>query len=366
MSIHSIDGEPWKTKLDRISELSAGDKSIKFNNLGHLIDISMLKEQYHLLEGNKAVGIDGITKIAYGERLEENLKQLLARIRKGTYNPQPAKWIEIPKEDGSKRPLAIACLEDKLVQSTVNVILASIFEPLFLNCSYGFRPGKSCHDALRALNQSTFHYWDGAIVEIDLRQCFNSISHEKLMGCLSNKISDKRFLRLVTILLKTPTLQGKQVIPNQKGCPQGSILSPILCNIYLHEVIDSWFAQIRQTHLRGKAELIRYCDDMVFVFQRKEDAERFYNVLPKRLTKYELTLHEEKSQLICSGHAAAARSHNQGKRLPTYKFLGFTCYWGKTRNGYWRLKFIGKPDSNREYEALSKLIEEPVYSQENP
>lgn len=344
MTIHSIDGQSWKAKLERISELSSQVKSMRFNNLGHLINLSLLKEQYHLLDGNKAVGIDSMTKTAYGEQLEANLKQLLQRIRRGTYRPQPAKWVEIPKEDGSKRPLAIACLEDKVVQSAVNVILTQIYEPLFLISAYGFRPGKSCHDALKALNQSTFRYWNGAVAEIDLRQCFNTIPHNKLMDCLSKKISDKRFLRLINILLKTPILQGKQVIPNERGCPQGSILSPLLCNIYLHEAIDSWFGEISRTHLQGKAELIRYCDDMVFVFQRQEDAKRFYRVLPKRLEKYGLTLHQEKSQLIASGHIAAAHAHSQGKRLPTYKFLGFICYWSKTRNGYWRLKYKSRRD----------------------
>lgn len=344
MTIHSNDGPSGLTKLDRISERSAADKDIVFNNLGHLINVSLLRELYHQLDGNKAVGTDNVTKLSYGVNLEINLKKLLQSIRRGTYRSQPARLVEIPKEDGSKRPLAISCLEDKLVQSAINLILNKIYEPLFLPGSYGFRPKKSCHDALRALNKSTFQFWNGAVVEIDLRKYFNSIPHEQLMDCLRKKISDERFLKLIDTLLKTPVLQGQQITANDRGCPQGSIISPTISNIYLHYVIDTWFEEISKSHLEGKTELVRYCDDMVFVFKRKRDAERFYKVLPKRLEKYGLSLHEDKSQLLPSGHEVALQADKYGRRLKTYKFLGFTCYWGKTRKGYWRLKYSSRQD----------------------
>jgi RNA-directed DNA polymerase len=344
MTIHSKDGISGLTKLERISKRSAEETNLVFNNLGHLINMTLLKELYHQLDGSKAVGIDNVTKISYGENLEANLTSLLQRIRRGTYRPQPARLVEIPKDDGSRRPLAISCLEDKLAQSAVNIILSKIYEPLFLPCSFGFRPNKSCHDALRTLNKSTFQYWSGAVVEIDLRKYFNTIPHSQLMDCLRKKIADERFLKLVSTLLKTPVMQGKQIIPNDLGCPQGSIVSPIMSNIYLHEVIDTWFHQISKSHLQGKTDLIRYCDDMVFVFQYKKDAERFYQVLPQRLEKYGLSLHKEKSQLLRSGHTVASLANKTGKRLETYKFLGFICYWGKTRNGYWRLKFTSRRD----------------------
>jgi len=344
MTIHSNDGPTWLTKLQRISERSAANSSTVFNNLGHFINVALLKELYHQLDGNKAVGIDKVTKEDYRATLDENLEALLKRIRRGTYRPRPARLVEIPKEDGSKRPLAIACLEDKLVQSAINLILNKIYEPLFLPGSYGFRPKRSCHDALRALNKSTFQFWNGAVVEIDLRKYFNSIPHEQLMDCLRKKISDERFLKLVNILLITPTLQGKQIIANDRGCPQGSCLSPTISNIYLHEVIDTWFEKISKSHLKGRTELVRYCDDMVFVFQRMHDAKRFYQVLPKRLEKYGLSLHQEKSQLLQSGHSVALYANKYSRRLKTYKFLGFTCYWGKTRNDHWRLKFTSRED----------------------
>lgn len=344
MTIHSNDGLSGQTKLERISELSAKNKTFVFNNVGHVINMALLREVFHQLDGTKAVGIDKVTKVDYGNNLDTHLENLLKRLRRGTYQPQPARLIEIPKEDGSSRPLAISCLEDKLVQSAVNLILTAIYEPLFLSYSYGFRPNKSCHDALRALQNTTYQFWNGAVAEIDLQKCFNTIPHEKVLECLRKKIADKRFLALINRLLKTPILIGNKSMVNEIGCPQGSILSPVLSNIYLHEVIDDWFKRISQTHFSGKAEMVRYCDDSVFIFQKQNDAKRFYDVLPKRLEKYGLALHAEKSQLIASGHHMALKANQQGSRLPTYQFLGFTCYWGKSRSGYWRLKFTSRRD----------------------
>ncbi len=358
MTIHSKDGQSGKTKLERISERSAKDKDIVFNNVGHIIDWTMLNKTYALLDGNKAVGIDGVTKEQYGRNLEKNLKQLLIRIRRGTYRPKPARVVEIPKEDGSTRPLAISCLEDKLVQGAVNEILTSIYEPIFLPVSYGFRSGKNCHQALKALNNYTSRCYNGAVVEIDLRKCFNTIPHQGILSCLRKKISDKRFLKLVCHLLKTPEItEDKRVVTNERGCPQGSTCSPTLANIYLHEVIDEWFEKIKRENFRGGAEMVRYCDDMVFIFQNLENAKRFYDVLPKRLEKYELSLNAEKSQLIRSGRKAAAEAATQGKRLATYHFLGFTCYWGKSRKGFWRLKLTSRRDRfTKKLKGLRKYL----------
>jgi len=361
MTIHSKDGVSGQTKLERISELSAQNKDLVFNNLGHLLNVTLLKELFHRLDGNKAVGIDNVTKANYGKCLDENLANLLKRIRRNTYRPQPARLVEIPKADGSSRPLAISCLEDKLVQSAVNLILTKIYEPLFLPYSYGFRANKNCHDALRSLSKTTYQFWYGAVAEIDLRKCFDTIPHGKLLDCLQKKISDKRFLRLISCLLKTPIIKGEQITVNEIGCPQGSILSPTLSSIYLHEVVDSWFSEISKTHFKGKAEMVRYCDDMVFIFQRQDDAARFYQVLPKRLGKYGLTLHTEKSRLIQSGHMLAMRANQQGKRLPTYQFLGFTCYWGRARNGYWRLKYTSRRDRFTEkLKGLRKFLQKQL------
>lgn len=194
---------------------------------------------------------------------------------------------------------------------------------------------------------STYHFQNGAVAEVDLQKYFNSIPHEKLFDFLRKKITDQRFLRLIGVLLKSPILQGGKAISNTIGCPQGSCVSPTLANIYLHEVIDTWFEEIKIHHLRGKAELIRYADDIVFSFQHMDDAKRFYHVLPKRLEKFGLSLNEEKSQLIASGHKANLVAVSRGERLATYKVLGFVCYWGKSRGGYFRLKYSSRSDRFR-------------------
>lgn len=344
MTVHSKDRKSWLTKLERIGELSAQNRQLVFNNIGHVINADMLKEQFQLLDGNKAVGIDKVTKASYGENLDNNINTLIQKVRRGTYKPKPAKITEIPKEDGSTRPLAISCLEDKLVQLAVSTILSKIYEPLFLPCSYGYRPGKSCHDALRALNQATYKHPNGAIVEIDIRKYFNTIPHKVLMKLLRNKMSDNRFLRLIETLITAPIRVNKLDTTNTCGCPQGSIISPILANIYLHHVIDEWFNYITRSHFRGKAKMIRFADDMVFSFERQDDAKRFYAVLPKRLAKAGLEMHMEKSQLIPAGRLVALNAHQSNKHIPTFKFLGFTCYWGKSHKGFWRLKYTSRKD----------------------
>ncbi len=263
MTVHSDDGLSWLTKLERIGEKSAGNKQRVFNNLGHLLNSDMLKGQFLRLDGNKAVGIDRMTKAAYGEHLDENIQNFILRIRRGTYHPKAARITEIPKEDGSKRPLAISCTEDKLIQLAVSDILSWIYEPLFMPCSYGFRPGLNCHAALKALQQQTYRNGKGAVVEIDIRKYFNMIPHDELMNILRKKISDCRFLRLIEVLITAPVIVDKETSRNVRGCPQGSILSPVLANIYLHHVIDGWFDEISRSHIHGRAEMVRYADDSV-------------------------------------------------------------------------------------------------------
>lgn len=344
MAVQTEDGKQQTTKLERISKRAQYKRDTIFNNIGHVVDLDLLRASYRQLEGKKAVGIDGVTKASYGVNLENNLQDLLGRLRRNAYKPQASRLVEIPKEDGSTRPLAISCFEDKIVQQSVSNILTLIFEPDFLPCSYGYREKKNGHEALRALMKHSNQNADGVTIEIDLRKYFNSIPHENLRNILQEKISDKWFLKLVEKLMRSPVLTNGKAELNKRGCPQGSIVSPILSNIYLHHVIDNWFSNIRKTHLRGKAELIRFADDMVFVFQRKDDAERFYQTLPKRLEKYGLKLHEDKSSMIRSGSLAAKEAEERGERLPVYKFLGFTCYWGKSRNGRWRLKYKSRSD----------------------
>lgn len=346
MTVPSIDRQiSGETKFDRLNARAKTQPQDVFNNLGHILDAEFLEQTYHQLEDKKAVGQDRMTKQKYGEKLTENIQSLVRRIRQGCYRPQPARVIEIPKEDGSKRPLVISCFEDKLVQSAVSKVLTCLYEPMFLSCSYGFRVGQKSHDALKALNQHAYPCWDGAVVEIDLRQYFDTIPHEELHKMLKHKISDRRFLKLITTLVTAPVDCHQVIKVNSRGCPQGSILSPILANIFLHEVIDVWFEDLKQHHFKGRANEVRYADDMVFIFQSPQEAQRFMDVLPKRLSKYGLEMNQNKSRLIRSGQNVAEREHKARRRLPTYHFLGFTVYWGKARHGkWWRMKFISRRD----------------------
>jgi RNA-directed DNA polymerase len=341
---HSLARESSQTGLDRIGLRAKAYPDAVFNNVGYAITEWLLFESFSALSSRKAVGIDKVTKDMYELNLSSNISNLLKKIRKGTYRPKPVRIVEIPKEDGSTRPLAISCLEDKIVQMAIAQILTQIYEPMFLPCSYGFRPERNCHQALRALNAATYAFRDGAVVEIDIRKCFNMIPHEPLMNILKTKITDSRFLNLIETLITVPILKDGEAIPTTRGCPQGSIVSPILANIFLHHAIDVWFTEIKRSHLKERAELIRYADDMVFVFESSHDAARVWKVLGKRLNKYGLEIHENKSRILESGGQAAKRAEKTGKRMPTYQFLGFTCYWGKTKKGFWRLKLKSRAD----------------------
>jgi RNA-directed DNA polymerase len=356
MSVQTDDGKQKITKLESIGRRAQYRKDTVFNNIGHVVDLDLLRECYHELDRKKAIGIDGVTKEVYGGQLEGNLQDLLARIRRRAYKPQASRVVEIPKEDGSRRPLAISCFEDKIVQLAVSKLLTAIFEPQFLSCSYGYREGMNGHEALRALMKHSNKFPNGTTVEIDLRKYFNTIPHDKLQGILAEKITDKLFLKLVERLIRAPIMVSGKAELNRVGCPQGSVTSPILSNIYLHYVVDQWFAEISKSHFKGQAEMVRFADDMVFVFQESEDAERFYRVLPKRLEKYGLKLHEDKSSMLKSGKKEAEAAESRGERLPTYKFLGFVCYWGKSRDGSWRLKYKSRSDR-----MTSKLKELKAY-----
>jgi len=293
MTVLTAYGDQKTTKLECIGKRAIHRKDTVFNNIGYVVDLDLLRECYHELDGKKAIGIDGVTKEAYGRGLEGNLQDLLERIRRHAYKPQASRLVEIPKEDGSTRPLAISCFEDKIVQLAVSKLLTAIFGPQFLPCSYGYREGTNGHEALRALMKHSNQFSQGATLEIDLRKYFNSIPHAKLQGILEERISDKRFLKLVEKLIRSPVIINGKTELNRLGCSQGSIISPILSNIYLHHVVDNWFSAISKSHLQGRAEMVRFADDIVFIFQKSEDAEKFYKVLPKRLDKYGLKLNED-------------------------------------------------------------------------
>jgi group II intron reverse transcriptase/maturase len=322
--------ETTETKLKRIAWLSASDEQKVFNNLMHLVNEESLAANFNALDRRKAVGIDGIDKEKYGSQLTANLKLLVNKLKSMSYRPGNLRRVLIPKEGkpGAIRPLGISNFEDKLFQKVMQNILESIYEPLFLECSYGFRPGRGCHDAVRKLRQYTLDNNVETIMDIDLTNYFESIDHKLLLNVLQEKIGDKRFIRYIARMLKAGILSKGELILADEGTAQGSIASPILSNIFAHHVIDKWFEDTVKPHCRGKVELFRYCDDAVICCQYISDALRVKKALAGRLEKYKLNLSEEKTKMVSFSRDGYA----QGGKQESFDFLGFTFYWGKSRN----------------------------------
>jgi RNA-directed DNA polymerase len=344
VSEHSTEHKTSASKLARVEVKSRTEPATVFNNLGHIIDLELLRDCYRTLDGSKAVGRDGVTKDSYGKDLDVNLKGLLLRIRKGTYIPQASRVVEIPKLDGNTRPLAIACFEDKLVQESCKRILERIYEPLFLSESFGFRPGLNCHKALVALDGHLKSPNNGAVIDVDLKRAFDTIPHKHLEGMLREKISDERFVHLLLKLMKAEVIDADGKIKKQTcGVPQGSILSPLLCNVFLHFVVDEWFRKQNVERYFGTCTLVRYADDMVFTAPNIEAAKHLHTLLSERLLSYGMTLHEGKTRVIANGRATALRSALQGTKVPSFTFLGFVHVWGEsvaksTGKKFWRVK----------------------------
>jgi group II intron reverse transcriptase/maturase len=290
------------------------------------------------------VGIDKVTKDEYGKDLEANLENLLKMIRQGSYHPKASRIHEVAKADGSMRPLAISCFEDKIVQEAAKQIVERIFEPIFLECSHGFRPNRSCHTALIALNRHLMSWNCGAVLEIDLQKYFNTIPHEPLIRMLKLKISDDRFLHLIIKLLKAPVQKSDGSLEqNEMGSPQGSILSPVLANIYLHYVLDLWFRHINNREYQGTGQMVRYADDAVFTFKTLAAAETFRKQLIERLSQFGIAINEAKTQAIINGPRGVRACAKEGMRMPVFSFLGFLHVWGKGWNrkekiSFWRVK----------------------------
>jgi group II intron reverse transcriptase/maturase len=281
------------------------------------------------------VGVDGITKEEYGQRLEENLRELHGRLKSMRYRHQPIRRVHIPKAKGKKRPIGIPSLEDKIVQGALREVLEVIYEQDFLECSYGFRPKRSAHEALRAVDQMVSREGIVVILEADIQAFFDSIDRKKLMEKLRIRVADPPFLRLISKCLHAGVLDGEEYSRPDEGTAQGSIISPMFGNVYLHYVLDQWFEHDIKPCLKGHARLIRYADDFVVGFERQDDAKRVLEVLHKRMAKYGLTLHPEKTRLI---PFERPRKGQNGRSAPgTFDFLGFTMYWCKTRRGSWRL-----------------------------
>jgi group II intron reverse transcriptase/maturase len=353
--------ETISTRRQRIAELARQSPQAAFTTLAHHIDIDWMVEAYRRTRKDGAVGVDGQTAKDYAVDLEGNLRSLLDRAKSGRYLAPPVRRVHIPKGTGSEtRPIGIPTFEDKILQRAVAMVLESVYEQDFLDCSYGFRPGRSAHQALDALWHRLMEVRGGWVLEIDIRKFFDALDHRHLRAILRRRVRDGVLLRLIGKWLKAGVLEDGCVTHPESGSPQGGVISPILANAYLHEVLDTWFEQTVKPRLKGRASLIRYADDAVLVFEREGDARRVLDVLPKRFGKYGLTLHPEKTRLVpFQGLRPGAPPGSRDERPGTFEFLGFTHYWGRTLKGNWAVKRrTAKSRFNRSLKSVAEWCRE--------
>jgi RNA-directed DNA polymerase len=351
--------------LERIRKVAKERKQEKFTALFHHITIELLEESFFELQENAAPGVDRVTWRDYEADLDRNLTDLHDRVHRGAYRALPSRRVYIPKPDGRQRPIAVAALEDKIVQRAVAALLNAIYEEDFLGFSYGFRPGRGAHDAMDALCvgiDSTKVNW---ILDADIRSFFDEISQECLIDFLEQRIGDRRIIRLIQKWLKVGVLEEGVVTVSDRGTGQGSVISPLLANIYLHYALDLWAVR-RRDELTGDMIIVRYADDFIIGFQYESDARRFLNQMRKRLGEFGLSLHPEKTRLIEFGRDAAARRKLSGLGRPeTFNFLGFTFICGKTRTGKFQIRRKTRADRMRAKlrkikETLRRFMHQPI------
>lgn len=320
--------------LDRIREAAQGNKHLRFTSLMHHITEEMLRASYYALKHYAAAGVDDVTWHEYGEYLEERIKDLHGRVHSGRYRAKPSKRVWIPKPDGRQRPIGIAVLEDKIVQQAVVTVLNQIYEQDFLGFSYGFRPERSPHNALDAIWVGIMHKKASWVLDVDIRSFFDTINHAWLMKFAECRIADPRMLRLIRKWLRAGVSEEGEWSKTEVGTPQGSVISPLLSNIYLHYVLDEWVSQWRKSQACGDVIIVRYADDAVMGFQHRHEAERFLVALRERFAEYGLELHNEKTRLIEFGRFAESNRAKRGEGKPeTFDFLGFTHICSRTRKG---------------------------------
>ena len=319
--------------LDRIRAAAKRDRSLRLNNLMHHLDVELLRRAYHALNRNAARGVDGLSWQEYGQDLDARLHDLHGRIHSGRYRPQPVRRVWIPKADGRRRPLGVTSVEDKLVQQALVFVLNPIYETDFKGFSYGFRPGRSQHDALDALHVALTQRKVSWILDTDISAFFDSVEHQWLLKFVAHRVADRRVLRLVEQTLTAGVMEDGQWHPTKSGTPQGGVLSPLLANIYLHYSLDLWVDAWRKRYARGEVYIVRYADDAVLGFQYQGDAMRLKAALAQRLAKFSLQLHPEKTRLIEFGRFAAQNRAKRKEGKPeTFAFLGFTHICGKRRS----------------------------------
>jgi RNA-directed DNA polymerase len=345
--------------LERIRKVARERKKEKFTALFHHISVELLGDAFYELKQDAAPGVDRLTWEDYEVKLERNLEDLHDRVQRGAYWALPSRRVYIPKPDGRQRPLAVAALEDKIVQRAVATLLNAIYEEDFLGVSYGFRPGRGTHDALDALCVGIHSKKVSYILDADIRSFFDEINQQWLIRFLEHRIGDRRIIRLIQKWLKAGVMEDGVVTVSDRGTGQGSVISPLLANIYLHYALDLWAVRWRQREDTGDMIFVRYADDFIVGFQHESDARRFLDEMRERLRKFALTLHPEKTRLIEFGRFAAERRQRRGLGKPeTFNFLGFTFICGKTRAGKFQIKRKTRADRMR---AKLKMIKAEMW-----
>jgi group II intron reverse transcriptase/maturase len=321
------------TKQRKIAALARRDPKRVLTTLAHHIDAQWLREAWRRTRKRGAPGVDGVTAESYEAKLEENLDSLLERFKTGRYRAPAVRRVHIPKEEAGKtRPIGIPTLEDKVLQRAVLMVLEPVYEQDFLDCSYGFRPGRSPHQALEALWQGLMSIKGGWVIDLDIQSFFDSVDRAKLRSFLDQRVRDGVVRRAIGKWLKAGVMEEEVVRYPEEGTPQGGVISPLLANIFLHEVLDTWFDQVVRPRMRGRAFLVRYADDAILGFEREDDARRVLAVLAKRFDKYGLRLHPEKTRLVDFRRPGGSSSPGHGR---SFDMLGFTHFWGRSRKGYW-------------------------------
>jgi RNA-directed DNA polymerase len=346
------------TKQQRVAMLAKQSPQMGFTSLAYLMDIDWLKEAYRHIRKDAAAGVDGVTATDYEANLEGNLQALLDRAKAGTYRAPPLRRAYIPKGDSATetRPIGIPTLEDKLLQRAVVMLLEPIYEQDFYDCSFGYRTGRSAHQALEALREQTMDSHGGWILEVDIRKFFDTLDHAHLRTFLRQRVRDGVLLRLIDKWLQAGVMEDGAVTTPEAGSSQGGVISPLLSNIYLHYVLDEWFEKEVKPRLRGQAFLIRYADDFVMGFTQEEDAKRVQAVLPQRLGKYGLAIHPEKTRLVPfrrPPRAGGGSGSGSGTSPGAFTLLGFTHYWGRSLRGNWVV--MRKTDSSRLSRAVRSI-----------